>query len=87
MTDRDKVIKDLQYLISFGGASQQSMIVQIASDALTLLEEQERKGEWIEVDEKHDAFDCSLCDAMVGRKCLFCPGCGAKMKNGSRVYD
>ena len=40
MLDREKVIRDLQYLISFGGASQQSLVQQIASDALALLKEQ-----------------------------------------------
>lgn len=36
-------------------------------------------GHWIPVDETEDAFDCSECDAMVGRRCNFCPKCGAKM--------
>lgn len=65
----------------------------IASDAMDLMIRQEveltqkppKEAEWIEVDEKHDAFDCSRCGAMVERKCLYCPGCGARMKNGSRV--
>lgn len=36
-------------------------------------------GEWLPVDEKEDAFDCSECDAMVHRRHNFCPKCGAKM--------
>ena len=35
---------------------------------------------WIPVDEKEDAFDCSECDAMVSKRCNFCPGCGADMR-------
>lgn len=50
---------------------------------VSMLKKQE--AEWFEVDDKHDAFDCSNCGAMVGRKCLYCPGCGAKMKNGARA--
>ena len=52
-----------------------------------LLKEQE--AEWLEVDDddKQDAFDCSNCGAMAGRKCLYCPGCGAKMKNGTRAME
>ena len=57
----------------------------ILNDALSLLKEQE--AEWLEVDDKHDAFDCSNCGAMAGRKCLYCPGCGAKMKNGTRAME
>ena len=38
------------------------------------------RGKWIPVDEKEDAFDCSECDAMVSKRCNFCPGCGADMR-------
>lgn len=38
-----------------------------------------RHGEWIPVDEKRDAFDCSECDAMVSRMMNYCPNCGARM--------
>lgn len=41
--DREKAIRDLEYLVSFGGASQQSMVMQIATEALVLLKEQEMK--------------------------------------------
>ena len=58
---------------------------ELAHDALVLLKEQE--AEWVDVDDKHDAFDCSNCGAMAGRKCLYCPGCGAKMKNGTRAME
>ena len=51
MLDREKVIRDLEYLISFGGASQQSMVKQIATEALVLLKEQEKKR--ITVHKKH----------------------------------
>lgn len=37
------------------------------------------RGRWIPVDEKNDAFDCSECDAMVQKRCNYCPNCGAKM--------
>ena len=36
-------------------------------------------GAWLPVDEKEDAFDCSLCDVMVQKRHNFCPKCGAKM--------
>lgn len=36
-------------------------------------------GEWLPVDEKNDAFDCSVCGAMVRNKYKYCPRCGAKM--------
>ena len=38
-----------------------------------------RRGEWVPVDEKYDAFDCSCCNAMVSSQYLFCPRCGADM--------
>lgn len=38
-----------------------------------------RHGEWIPVDEKRDAFDCSECDAMASRMMNYCPNCGARM--------
>lgn len=37
-------------------------------------------GEWLPVDEKNDAWDCSLCGAMVGRKTNYCPRCGRRMR-------
>ena len=43
----------------------------------------EKQGEWLEIEE--NIYDCSICGAMAGRKCLYCPGCGAKMTNGSRA--
>lgn len=30
------------------------------------------------VDEKYDAFDCEVCDAMVSKPCRKCPKCGAE---------
>lgn len=36
-------------------------------------------GYWIPVDEKEDAYDCSVCDAMVQKRHDFCPKCGSKM--------
>lgn len=48
---------------------------------------QKQNAEWIKVDDKDDAFDCSKCGAMVKRKCLYCPGCGSKMKNGKRAIE
>ena len=38
-----------------------------------------RYGEWLPVDEKEDAFDCSECDVMVMKKHNYCPNCGARM--------
>lgn len=41
----EKVIRNLEYLISFGGASQQSMVMQIATEALVLIKEQKAEIE------------------------------------------
>ena len=38
-----------------------------------------RYGEWLPVDDKNDAFDCSECDVMVSKRHNYCPKCGAKM--------
>ena len=44
------------------------------------------KGEWIKYespvnyDDGKDAWDCSLCGAMVGKQTNYCPNCGADMK-------
>lgn len=40
----------------------------------------EETGEWLPVDDKNDAWDCSLCGAMVGRKTNYCPRCGRRMQ-------
>ena len=81
MPDREKVIKKAERIMC--SAVDRDMIDSFCEDVIALLKEQE--AEWLEVDEKHDAFDCSNCGAMAGRKCLYCPGCGAKMKNGTRA--
>lgn len=96
MADREKVINGLECCGTPGGFCTKcpyytefeiddwiECTSRLAVDALALLKEQE--AEWLEVDDKHDAFDCSRCGAMVGRKCLYCPGCGARMKNGTRA--
>lgn len=36
-------------------------------------------GQWLYVDGLKDAFDCSICGAMVKKKHDFCPKCGAMM--------
>ena len=41
MADIEKVSRDLRYLISFGRVSKQSMVKEIAQDALELLESQQ----------------------------------------------
>ena len=51
-----------------------------ARDALVLLLKNPT-GEWLPVDEENDAWDCSLCGAMVGRKTNYCPRCGRRMRN------
>ena len=48
-------------------------------NAPTFEAEPTRFGEWLPVDEKNDAFDCSECDVMVMKKHNYCPNCGAKM--------
>ena len=94
--DRETVITHLQIIhtwaefarerdLQFFTPKHLEDIAEWTDDALELLKEQE--AEWLEVDDKHDAFDCSNCGAMAGRKCLYCPGCGAKMKNGTRAME
>lgn len=89
--DTEKVIRDLEYLVSFGGASQQSMVMQIATEALFLLKEQE--AEWIygEDETGADGWHCSYCgffepwfyeiadDIDFIRFYSFCPCCGRRM--------
>ena len=50
-----------------------------AHDALILLLKNPI-GEWLPVDDKNDAWDCSFCGAMVGRKTNYCPRCGRRMQ-------
>ena len=50
-----------------------------AHDALILLLKNPI-GEWLPVDNKNDAWDCSFCGAMVGRKTNYCPRCGRRMQ-------
>lgn len=91
MPEREKVIKALECCKRKDGneckvcqyTENEYCTEDMAMDALALLKEQE--GEWLDVDDEQNAFDCSICGAMVGRKCLYCPGCGAKMKNGTRA--
>lgn len=89
--NREKVVRDLEYLVSFGGASQQSMVMQIATEALVLLKEQE--AEWIygEDETGADGWHCSYCgffepwfyeftdDIDFIRFYSFCPSCGRRM--------
>ena len=42
MTDREKVIRDLQYLKSFGRVSNNPQITEIAENAIDMLKEQEK---------------------------------------------
>ena len=55
----------------------------IVDDAIHLIREREpqrRHGYWIPVDDKHDAWDCSECVAMVQKPTNFCPRCGSEME-------
>ena len=96
MPDREKVINEFSECVQregwthCGNCEYKNTNVlltckPLAKEILTMLKKQE--AEWLEVDDKHDAFDCSNCGAMAGRKCLYCPGCGAKMKNGTRAME
>lgn len=51
-----------------------------SNNAPTFEAEPIRYGEWLPVDDKNDAFDCSECDVMVMKKHNYCPNYGAKMK-------
>lgn len=89
--DRETVIRDLEYLVSFGGASQQSMVMQIATEALTMLKEQEAKWVYGEDETGVDGWHCSYCgffepwfyeftdDIDFIRFYGFCPSCGRRM--------
>lgn len=48
---------------------------------------QPKTGYWIQVDSMADAFDCSECDAMVSRKCNYCPKCGIRMVEPQESED
>ena len=81
MVDRGKVIRDLEYLISFGGASQQSMVMQIAINALALLKEQEaveptliREGR----NKNYNDYVCPRCDNEVVYEQNYCSECGVQ---------
>lgn len=37
------------------------------------------KAEWSAMDDDKDCFECSECDAIVGKRYRFCPNCGAQM--------
>ena len=73
MPDRDKTIRDLEYLISFGGASQQSMVMQIATDALTMLKVyEEERLEWISTVAKLTAEKEKLLNEQETEMCDRC---------------
>lgn len=44
-------------------------------------------GEWIPVDEMEDAFDCSICDAMVMFRYAYCPKCKSRMDKINQVFS
>lgn len=96
MPNREKVITDLQIIhtwaefalekdLNFFEKPHIQDIKEWTEDAITLLQKQD--AEWIKVDDENDAFDCSECGAMVKRRCLYCPGCGSKMRNGKRAIE
>ena len=87
MPDREKVIKAYEDFVNGYECfcTSDDYEYEMHKAVLSLLKEQE--AEWLEVDDKHDAYDCSNCGAMASRKCLYCPGCGAKMKNGTRAME
>lgn len=83
MAELEKVIKGLESLKQDYLLCKCDTNSNVVDEAIAMLKEQE--GEWLDVDDEQNAFDCSICGAMVRRKCLYCPVCGAKMKNGSRA--
>lgn len=49
--------------------------------------EKPAEAQWLPVDEKNDAFDCSNCIAMVQRPTDRCPKCGAVMTNAEELRE
>ena len=56
-------------------------IQQAVDEAPTIAAAPVVRGEWVFVGYgKPDAWDCSECNVLVGRKYTYCPNCGAKME-------
>ena len=64
----------------YGCIKGQNDIVQDAIRLIIEREPQRKRGHWIPVDDKRDAFDCSECHAMVHKPTGFCPRCGSVME-------
>ena len=79
-------VRDLVRLIDRQNSLIRAYKEVVAKNAKVYVEER-MSAKWEEVDNYLDepdwtpAYDCSLCGAMVGHKCNFCPRCGAKMIN------
>ena len=90
MADRKKVVRNLEYLISFGGASKQSMVMQIAVDALALINDLAKQAEVIPDREGATPdidgggmtwfFCCGECRHTLQDRWKYCPECGKRVK-------
>ena len=79
--DRETVIRDLEYLVSFGGASQQSMVMKIATEALIMLKEHETVEPILKREGRNKYYNdyvCPRCDNEVVYEQNYCSECGVQ---------
>ena len=86
---REEAIKiiDNLHLIGCGrNQHEDDLKINVALDMAIEALKDRPQGEWIkyespmDYDDGKDAWDCSLCGAMVGKRMDFCPNCGADMR-------
>ena len=83
--DREKVIRDLRYLKSFGRVSNNPQITEIAENAIALLKEQEAELSYREAKSvthtatKLDDATCPSCGNVIRVRYDYCHYCGQKL--------
>ena len=77
--DKDALLSDIERtIVESGCVNHEGEIMDCVRYAPTIEAVPVVHGEWIFVGYgKPDAWDCSECNAMVGRKYNFCPNCGS----------
>ncbi len=80
MPDREKVIRDLRYLKSFGRVSNNPQVTEIAQSAIELLKEHEAV-EPIRTNTNYEQhWKCGNCKAVISAQDKFCHECGQAVK-------
>ena len=82
MPDREKVIRDLRYLKSFGRVSNNPQITEIAEEFIALLKEQEVKPILIREGKSklYNDYHCPRCGQEIVYEQNYCCECGSKVK-------